>query len=243
MTLNTFFLTDKRTSEQNLLEDLVIESIKQYGQEFLYLPRRRNNFDQLTYSDDQSTFDTAYPVEMYIKSIDGFSGDRIFMSKFDVEIRDQIIFTISRRRFDLEIGTPEDILAPREGDLIYFPMNRKIFQIMFVDNKPTFYQLGHLQTFNMTCEVYEYSSEKFITGIDAIDVMFRTHTQNIIDHGIIDHSNYYMVSHDGSMIVSSGYQTVLDIDMGDDNVAIQTEQNEDTIVDFTESNPFSEKNY
>jgi hypothetical protein len=240
---NTFFNNETRTSEQELLENLVIETIKIYGQEMIYLPRRFGNLDQLTYSDDQAYFDTAYPIELYIKSVDGFSGDRVFMSKFDIEIRDQVIFTVARRRFELEIASKEEFIAPREKDLIYFPMNRKLFQIMFSDNKPFFYQLGNLQMYDMTCENFEYSSERFMTGIAEIDSFQKRHTQNILDFGILGHDGSYLVDHNGNLIVSSGYQDVLDLDIGDDNVFIQDEVTTLEIIDFSEKNPYAEKDY
>ena len=240
MVLKTHFNTYRHQGEQSLLENLVIEAIQQMGQEFLYLPRRRQNFDQLNYDDDQSFFDTSYPIEMYISSIDGFSGDRVFMSKFDVEIRDQIVFSVARRRWELEIGSKENFVAPREGDLIYFPLNKKMFTIMFTDNKPFFYQLGHLNMFNLTCEVYEYSSERLITGIAEIDSFQPKHSQNIIDFGFATHDGSYLVSHDGSIISSTGYNEMLNISLDDNNI-IQKELTDDEIIDFTEVNPYSTK--
>ncbi len=243
MTLNPFFNTYQRTSEQNLLEDLIIESIKMYGQELLYLPRRRGNFDQIDYDDDQSYFDTAYPIEMYIKSIDGFGGDRAFMSKFDIEIRDQIVFSVSRRRWTIEIGNKEEMIAPKEGDLIYFPLRGAMFQVMMSDNKPFFYQLGNLQLFDLTCEQYEYDSSRFTTGIAVIDSFQEKYSQNLLDYGIIDHSGNYIVDHDGNFLASEGLQEAIDLIGIDDTQAIQTEQEDDDIVLFTERNPYAEKNY
>ena len=229
MTLRTHFNNYGKTSEQNLLESLVIESIQIFGMEILYIPRRRGSFDQLTYSDDQSYFDQAYPIEMYLKNVDGFGGDRVFMSKFD----------IARRRFELEIGTKEDFLAPREGDLIYFPMNKKLFQILFADNKPFFYQLGNLQMYDITCENFEYSSEKFLTGIPSIDSFQPVNSQN---YAIATQDGSYLVDHDGHIIASSGYTETLAEDHGDDNDAIQDEITDDDIIDFEETNPYSERN-
>lgn len=220
MTLNPFFNKDRRSSEQELLENLIIESIQTYGFEMYYLPRRGKNYDYLSGDDDQSYYDTAIPVEMYIKSVDGFGGDRIFMSKFDIEVRDQIIFTIARRRFEQNIGHPENFIAPREQDLIYFPMNKKLFMVMFAENKPFFYQLGSLQMFDMTCENFEYTSQKFSTGIVDIDKFELDHSQDI---------------------ANTATEGIDSINL-DDSDEIQAEQG-NTLLDFSETNPYAEGNY
>ena len=163
MVTNVYFNLYGQTSEQELLEDLVIESIRMYGQDMYYLPRKRNSFDGIYYEDSQSSFDIAYMIEVYMKSYNGFMGQDSFMSKFGLEVRDQFVFSIARRSFSLEITNPQpEILRPREGDLLYFPLNRKTFEIRFVDNKPFFYQLGELQMYDITCELFEYSKSESV---------------------------------------------------------------------------------
>ena len=131
-----------------------------YGEDMYYCPRVLKNYDPLYTADDSSEYDSAYLVELYIKSVDGFSGDGNFLSKFGVEIRDQVVFSIAQRVFNQEIGTQTKQIRPNEGDLIYFPLNNKCFQIKYVNKFEMFYQFGALQTWELTCELFEYSNEK-----------------------------------------------------------------------------------
>ena len=129
-----------------------------------YIPRKLNNYDNVYGADDQSSYENAYSIELYIKSVDGFSGDGDFMSKFGIEIRNQVIFSVAQRRFNEEIGEYTTQVRPNEGDLIYFPLNKKCFQIKYVNKFEMFYQLGALQTWEMTCELFEYSNENLKIG-------------------------------------------------------------------------------
>jgi len=155
--------------EQQLLESLIVESIKIYGYDVYYLPRTLVEKDALYGEDPSSRYDTNYGIEMYIKSVDGFQGDGDFLSKFNLEIRDSVIFTVARKTFMDEVATTEGTVRPNEGDLIYFPLNKKIFQVKFVEHESMFYQLGSLPVFDLTCELFEYSGEVLNTGIKNID--------------------------------------------------------------------------
>ena len=137
MATNFYFNNFSASNEQGLLEDLIIEAIKIYGQDMIYIPRNIGNLDTLYTADDQSYYVQTYDVEMYIKSIDGFSGDGNFMSKFGLEIRDQVIFSISQRVFYNEIGYITNLVRPMEGDIVYFPLNKKCFQIKFRSEEHT----------------------------------------------------------------------------------------------------------
>ena len=125
MATNFFFNNFQASQEQLLLEDLVIEAIRIYGHDIYYIPRTLNNYDDVYGADDQSSYGQAYPMEMYIKSYDGFKGDGSFMSKFGIEIRDRVIFSVAQRRFSEEVGEFTTQVRPNEGDLIYFPLNKK----------------------------------------------------------------------------------------------------------------------
>ena len=245
MATSTFFNNFGMSSEQELLEDLVVECIRIYGQDMYYLPRTRNNFDGVYYEDDVSSFDTAHLIEIYVKSVDGFGGQGSFLSKFGLEIRDQAVFSIARRTFANEITLERsEIVRPREGDLIYFPLNKKCFEIKYVDNKPFFYQLGDLQMFEVTVELFEYSNERFDTGIDDIDSLQLNHSFNAYDYGIVDENGFSLKSEDGRLIVDEEYVTNLaTYDPARDNERIDNEISEDDIIDWTESNPFAESNY
>jgi len=242
-TTNFFFNNFNSSQEQSLLENLIIESIKIYGQEMLYIPRTINNFDKLYEADDQSSYDQAIPIEMYIKSIDGFSGDGEFLAKFGVEIRNQVVFSVSRRRFSEEISDVTTQVRPNEGDIIYFPLNNRVFQIRFVNNYEMFYQLGTLQTWEMTCEMFEYSNEKFNTGIPAIDDIQYLNSLNILDWTIDTETPQPITTEDGFYLILEGSDAV-DKDFADDEDVIDDEGNifkGSEFIDWSESNPFGEE--
>jgi hypothetical protein len=239
MATNFFFNNFQASQEQLLLENLVIESIKIYGHDVYYLPRKLNNYDEVYGADDQSSFEMAYPVEMYIKSIDGFGGDQEFLSKFGVEIRNQVVFSMARRIFNEEIGEFTAQVRPNEGDIIWFPLNQRAFQIKYVNKYEMFYQLGSLQTWEMTCEVFEYSGENFSTGIPQIDDMQKRFDTNILDWTVLTEDNDMLLTEDGSYLVLENYPINQLITVSD-NLAIQEES--DLFVDFSSVDPFSEGN-
>ena len=165
MATSNFFSNFDHNNEQHLLQDLMVESIKIFGHDVSYLPRTKNNVDNLLGEDPTSSFTAAYPIEMYIKNTDGFAGEGAFVGRFGLEIRQQITFTVARRTWDGQgIST-----RPLEGDLIWFPMTNKLFEIQFVDHESVFYQLGKLPVYDLSCELFEYSDEDIDTGIDEID--------------------------------------------------------------------------
>ena len=223
--------------EQNLLENLIIESIKIYGQDMYYVPRTLNNKDKIYGEDDVSTYTSATLVEFYIKNVEGFGGDGNFMSKFGLEIRDQVTFVIAKRVFEEEVDQNGALIRPREGDLIFFPLNKKLFQIKYVDNKPIYYPLGALQTYELTCELFEYSGEQFNTGIPDIDDIQDKLSLNIFDYGVLTEDNFVLATEDGDYMVLETYK-VETIDPFADNDSIETEA--DGFLDFTERDPFSE---
>ena len=173
MALNHYF-SQKVRSEQQLYEDLVIESLKIYGQDVYYLPRTIVNQDRLLGEDIPSKFGNAYKIEMYIENTEGFDGEGDLFTRFGVEIRDAATFVVSRRRWDhvfSQAAFPSDVEIgrPKEGDVIYLPLSNSMFQIMHVEHEQPFYQLSNLPTFKLRCELFEYSDEDFDTGVAAID--------------------------------------------------------------------------
>lgn len=237
MATNFYFNNFQSSQEQTLLEDLIIESIKIYGEDMYYVPRTLNSLDKIYGEDDTSSYDSAILVELYIKNVDGFGGDGNFMSKFGLEIRDQVTFTIAKRVFDEEVNITNTMPRPREGDIIYFPLNKKLFQIKYVDNKPIYYQLGALQVYDLTCELFEYSGEVFNTGIPEIDDIQQKLSLNILDYGILTQDNFVLATEDDNLLVIEEF-SVENIDPFSDNDTIQTEG--DGYLDFTERDPFSE---
>lgn len=219
MATNFYFNTYTNSMEQTLIEDLIIESIRIHGVDMWYIPRTLGAKDDLLNEDDLPIFNRAYQIEMYIKNVEGFGGDGEFLSKFGLQIRDSVTFSVSMRRFGEDVSLFDEQVRPNEGDLIYFPLNRKIYEVMFVDNKPIFYQLGALQMYDLRCELFEYSNERFNTGVDEID---------IIATNLITTANNTMAG-------------VESIDLAADNLTIETAAA--GILDFTEENPFGEDTY
>ena len=159
-------------SEQNLVEDLVVESLRMYGHNCYYLPRTIVNEDTILGDAANSSFDDAYEVEMYLEGLEGFEGEADLYSKFGVEVRDQATFVISRKSWERFVSLDINLatgLRPNEGDLIYFPLSKSLFEIRFVEHENPFYQLGKMFVFKMTCELFEYSGEKFDTEVAALD--------------------------------------------------------------------------
>ena len=160
----------ENTSDQRLIESLIIESIKVYGIDVHYMPRTLINEDSLYGEDRLSQFKDQRIIEMYIRNVDGFGGDGTFVSNFGLEVRDQITLTVSRRRFkELNFETDGRDVEPKAGDLIYFPLTDGLFTILDVQATNVFYQTGTLQSFDLVCELFSYSDEKIDTGIEEID--------------------------------------------------------------------------
>lgn len=237
MATNFFFNNFQSSQEQSLLENLIIESIKIYGEDMYYIPRKLNKYDSVYGADDQSSYDIAYPIEMYIKSVDGFGGDGSFMSKFGIEIRDRVVFSVAQRIFNEEIGNFTYQVRPNEGDLIYFPLNKKCFQIKFVNKFEMFYQLGALQTWELTCELFEYAGETLNTGIPEIDILQTKFDTNQYHWTIKDQTNELLVTEDGELLVLE-HSGIEDLIFNADNDEIQRESDE--FIDFTAIDPFSE---
>lgn len=237
MATNFFFNNFQSSQEQLLLENLIIESIKIYGEDMYYIPRKLNNYDNVYGADDQSSYENAYMMEMYIKSVDGFSGDGAFMSKFGLEIRDRVIFSMAQRVFNEEVGTFTTQTRPNEGDLIYFPLNKKCFQIKYVNKFEMFYQLGALQTWEVTCELFEYSGETMNTGIPEIDILQKKFDSNQYHWAVKDETGAILLDEEGNIIVLEG-SSIDNLFFAADNDEIQKESDE--FVDFTAIDPFSE---
>ena len=178
MATNPHFQHFDATNEQYLVQDLIIESIKIYGHDVYYMPRTLVNEDTLYSEDTISAFNDAYVVEMYIKNVDGFEGEGDFMSRFGLEIRDQITFSVAQRTFkNLLLDSTYD--RPKEGDIIYFPLTKKVFEIRFVEHESVFYQTGALQTYDLVCELFQYEDQAIDTGIEDIDKIEREESYSI----------------------------------------------------------------
>jgi len=166
------FFSQAVRSEQNLYEDLVIESLKIFGQDVYYIPRTLVNRDNVLNEDPASKFDDAYLIEAYLENVEGFEGQGDLFSKFGLEIRDEATFVISRRQWEKIIGIfSSDLTNPRpqEGDVIFLPMTNSFFEISYVEDDSPFYQLSNLPVYRLNCSLFEYSDEDFDTGVESID--------------------------------------------------------------------------
>lgn len=213
MPTNPYFNNYENSSEQNLIQDLLIESIKFYGVDVHWIPRiSSSSSDQVFGEDTLESFSFNRMIEMYIKNVEGFEGQGDFLSKFGLDIRDQITFTVSIRRFDqLDSGYSR----PREGDLIYFPFNKKLFEIQFVEHESMFYPMGTLPVYDLRCELFAYNQQSINTGIDEIDQIAQTSGPR------------------GQAFTSNA---LAEASTTEDNFAI--EESADSILDFSEKNPF-----
>jgi hypothetical protein len=169
MATNPYF--KNYSGEQDVVEDLTIEIIKTMGGDMVYIPRDIADLDEIFGEGKQVSYNNGIPIEMYIDSVRGFPGQGDISSKFGIEIKDNVFLTVSKKRFIQEIQTRiPAIIRPREGDLIFFPLAKAIFEINFVEHENPFYQLGKLYSYQLTCELFSYDREEFSTGNTDIDI-------------------------------------------------------------------------
>ena len=191
--------------------------------------------------DDLSSFNTAYMIDMYIKNVEGFGGQGDFLSKFNLEIRDNITFCVARRTFNDDVGNEEALERPREGDLIYFPLNNKIFEIKFVEHEAIFYQMGALQMYELQCELFEYSNERFNTGISDIDSVYVSRYELAVENYVLlqEGSTFNILDEDGFGLMTEGAGPGEEVE--DDSDVFQREASD--FIDFSVRDPFSEGAY
>ena len=161
MATNIYF--QNSITDQNLVNGLHREVIQQAGIDVMYIPRTLVKEDLVLGEDVLSQFDTAYEIEMYVKSSDNFGGADDAISKFGLDIRDELILIVHGESFKFATA----MTLPLEGDLIYFPLSKGLFEIKFVEDEQPFYQVGKNYVFELTCEVFQYGEEKIDTGTDA----------------------------------------------------------------------------
>ena len=244
MPTNVYFNTGS-TSEQRLYENLIIEQLSVFGQDVYYLPRKLVNKDTLFGEDASSSFNDAYIIEMYLDDIEGYQGQKEMMTRFGIDMQAEATFVVSKRRFEQLISLDQNLIVstrPNEGDLIYFPTGKKLFEISFVDHDDPFYQLQNLPVYKLRCRTFEYSHEDMATGLDAIDAIETAESLDALEYQIIleagtDSGTNYLLTEDGDWIVSEAY-SVSTIDTSSDSDFFETQG--DSILDFSEMNPFGE---
>lgn len=239
MTTSVYFNNYGSSMEQNLLQDLVAESIRINGIDVYYIPRTTVSIDPIFNEDPLKEYNRAFFVDVYVKSVDGFQGEGQFLQKFNLEIRDTITFSISTRTFQDEIGRLQLIERPREGDLIYFPQANRLFSISFVEKYPVFLPLGTLTFFDLKCEMYEYSGEVVNTGVYEIDSYISQYSPALNDQSLITEDNIELKLEDGYSIILEEW------DINNADLVAQNDELEsaaDDFIDFTQINPFGETN-
>lgn len=178
MALNPFFLQGS-ASEQRLVQDLINEQLKIYGVEVTYIPRKFVRRQTVLQEIQSSRFDDNYAIEAYVQTYEGYGGSGDILTKFGMSLRDELNLVISKERFEdfispflaAEEDGEEITLStrPREGDLIYFPLGQRLFEVKFVEHEQPFYQLGKNYVYELKCELFEYEDEVIDTTIEEID--------------------------------------------------------------------------
>ena len=277
MPTNVYFDTGTRP-EQNLYEDLMIEQLKIYGQDVFYIPRTLVKEDELFGEDTLSKFGDAYLIEMYFENVEGYEGEKEIMSKFGLQMNEDVTFVVARRRFEQLVSHDSNLIVktrPNEGDLVYFPKVNKIFEISFVDHDDPFYQVHNVPAFKLKCKTFEYGGEDIDTGITEIDAIETANSLDMLTFQITMEQSSATTFNEGIELEdgtgnleletqTGGTDNVIGEDeTGGDNIVLETgdyiiqeayvtdtidenamndffDTQDDTIIDFTESNPFGD---
>lgn len=240
--------------EQQLAEELMDECVNIHGVEVYYIPRVQINTDTIMPDSILSKFYNAYPITAYIKNIEGFGGQGDFLTQFGLELKDQITFLITRKAFKKNVfdrdklfqftgrtWSDEPILRPREGDIIYLPMNQKMYSIRYVEHEIPFYQFGKLQAFDLQSELYTPNNELYDTGVPEIDAIFAS-------YGLAQQTNDTLTdtSGNGVLTTADGEYAIKFDASGDPNSGSQEDHSQNiddyanTVIDFNNDDPFGE---
>tara|TARA_X000001382_G_scaffold62623_1_gene43280 strand:- start:640 stop:1485 length:846 start_codon:yes stop_codon:yes gene_type:complete len=260
------------SAEQSLIQNLYTEAIKIYGFDVFYIPRTLVNVDKIFEEDELSKFTSAHSIEMYLQSVDGFEGEGDFLSKFGVEIRDRASFVVVKSRWTEAVDDNASLIIegrPNEGDLIYFPLTKGLFEISFVEHENIFYQANNIYTYRIDVERFVYSSEKIDTGIAAIDAIEDARSIDALTYELIEENGIMLENGDpltlengnrlrnessGALILENGFKIIkedygLSTTTTPATTAASIEPlarnadfglNADDIIDFSTSNPFGE---
>ena len=219
MALNPFFLQGS-SGEQDLVQQLINEQLKIYGVDVTYIPRKFVRKQTIIEEIQSSKFDDNFLLEAYINNYEGYSGAGDIMTKFGVSVRDEVSLVISRERFEdfispfltTEVAVGDEIEVadrPREGDLIYFPLGNRLFEVKFVEHEKPFYQLGKNYVYELQCELFEYEDEVLDTTIEEIDTL-------IDDKGYIIDLYLFDSSSTATAVASTSTGYIQSITLNDD---------------------------
>ena len=255
MALNPFFLQGSQ-SEQRLIQELINEQLTIYGVEVIYLPRKIINQDTILNEIQSSKFDDNYAIEAYVNTYEGYGGAGDIMTKFGMSLKDDLTVTISKERFEDFIapflGNDGNLFnndsdndeinvsgRPREGDLIYFPLGERLFEVKFVEHEQPFYQLGKNYVYQLKCELFEYSDE--LGGWDQLNTTTEEIDSVIEDQGYITSILMIGAGTTAEAISHIGTGYIRQITLNDDGsgytstpiVSISTSPNGDTLANAT----------
>tara|TARA_Y100000004_G_C8850600_1_gene384564 strand:- start:2 stop:805 length:804 start_codon:yes stop_codon:yes gene_type:complete len=264
MAINHYFQAGRgigNEAEKRLHEDVIIESLKVFGQDVYYMPRTLVNRDLVLGEDTSSRFDDSYLIEMYFETNEGFAGEGEIINKFGLEIRDDTTLVVSKRRFEEHVSNTANLIAtgrPNEGDILYVPLMNSFFEIQFVEDMEPFFQLGSLPVYKLKVTKFEYANEQINTGQEILDQAEDKYSLNTLNYkftledgtGSVMLEDYYdyatgqpalLMNEEftgtDNIATQSPYAQNLDLnsEAGFDTVSVA-----DDILDFTERNPFGE---
>ena len=222
MALNPFFLQGSQ-SEQRLVQDLINEQLRIYGVEVKYLPRRIIKKDNIFTEVQSSRFGDNFSIEAYVNTFDGYGGAGDIMTKFGMSLKDELIVTISKERFedfispflvDLPAGEVEVTSRPNEGDLIFFPLGGRLFEIKFVEHEKPFYQLGKNYVYELRCELFELEDE--VGGWDQLSTTTDEIDDALVDQGYITSLKLISVGSTATLGVTTSSGYIRNIFLNDD---------------------------
>ena len=213
MALNPFFLKGS-SGEQRLIQDLINEQLRMYGVEITYLPRKIVNKDSIFREVESSKFDDNFLLEAYVNTYEGYTGAGDIMTKFGMSLKDELVITISKERWEdfiapFLVSMPDDEILvegrPREGDLIYFPLGKRIFEVKFVEHEKPFYQLGKGYVYELQCELYELSDD--VGGWNQISDSTQAIDETLVDYGYMTELQLISIGSTATLNIgtSSGY--------------------------------------
>lgn len=229
--------------EQELAEDLVQEMIRIHGVDFYYMPRKLNNLDPLLTEDAVSSYNSAFLVDMYVKDFNGFQGgDFISWSSGPARVTDSFTLVVSRRTFEQEVIQENGQARPFEGDLVFFPLNSKLYKVTFVEHESVFYQFGALQVWELKCTIFDYSGETIATGVPEIDALTKGYDTNLTDFALDTDSDGDAILDEGDglpILPEPEAPLISDENLNAQNDYFQEQGN--NIVDWTELDPFAKR--
>lgn len=226
--LNPYFLQGSK-SEQGLIQDLINEQLKMYGIEVYYIPRQYITKRRIIKEVIESEFNHAYPIEAYVDTFDGYEGAGTLMTKFGIQPMDDLTLIISRERYEMYIAplianVPNIELSsrPKEGDLIYFPLGDRLFEIKYIEHENPFYQLQKTYVYNLKCELFRYGDELIDTGVvfidDNVERQGYSETFNMIGAGITATASATIVNGGVRLVTltnrGDGYKTTPQVKFG-----------------------------